>query len=621
MDNNSNNWEYDGDPAFFDDETEETPTSDRAAPGNALIYSPAPHIEINDEMIAQVRANSALLDQSLAEQYNIIILDQPFGRYRYRIGMLKPLSVEDRRSISRDLKIFNVSAFKFQLLEGSLFSDLFLKAYDTGSQLVRQKRETEESTRETRTWGENAQTSAADSALEDSFDELGGSRYDISNLDEYFRIDKSLASGELDESQIKTSKFIVYLLQDFILSGASDLHIHAHRGGGRIRYRFQGLLYVRFDEIPRSRYRKLVNALCNMAAKEPSRMNQEVVESVIKLKITYKGKVRPVEFRFESLPSNHNPSVNLRGQTDPITDITKIGFTEEQLPLVRHVIDMENGVVVTTGATGSGKTNTLNAIFAILEEPDDKCIVELGSPIEIESPKRVQLTIRETPSEKVTDIIYQKFFKACLRFDPDVLGFTEIRSPDEARIAYRAANSGHLVFTTFHAYDLEETLGVLLSMHIDRSVIAKGTLAVIAQTLVRVLCQHCRVVDEDYSSMNDEIIYRADDSGCEKCDKGYHGRTVIAEVCVFDEEIRKRINEGLSPAEISKFAVKSGRMIPMRQIALQKVKAGITSEEEVVNMVELRTEINSDLVDMPNPDDYDISFDDDENIIEGEFVD
>jgi type IV pilus assembly protein PilB len=250
--------------------------------------------------------------------------------------------------------------------------------------------------------------------------------------------------------------------------------------------------------------------------------------------------------------------------------------------------------VVVTGPTGSGKTNTLNTIFAQMEEDDTRVILELGSPIEIESPRRVQITIRETASEKMNDLLYQQMFKAAMRFDPDVIAFTEIRNADEARIAFRAANTGHLVFTTMHAADVEETFGRMFEMGLDRSIVAKGILAIVAQTLIRRLCESCKVEDFAGAQVAGFPIYRENESGCDSCDGGFAGRTAVAEVLLFNDDVRDMIAEGLKPAQIVTQAVERGYLTPLKRVALGKLQDGVTSETEVVQLVQLRTEVNAE---------------------------
>ena len=206
-----------------------------------------------------------------------------------------------------------------------------------------------------------------------------------------------------------------------------------------------------------------------------------------------------------------------------------------------------------------------------------------------------------------------------MRSDPDVICYTEIRSADESKTAFRAAVTGHLVLTTLHAADVEESFGRLFEMGIDRSIISKGVLAIVAQTLIRKLCEDCKYKDEEASQMagGDITIYRANEIGCGECDDGYKGRTVVAEVLRFNEELQKMINEGCKAAELAKESVQRGWMEPIKRVALGKLNGGITSEEEVTNLVELRISVNIDAP-LPTIDEFD---DDELPIQDAEYFD
>ena len=541
-------------------------------------------------------ANAHRLTRQEAEQFQALVLETPYGTYRCRVALLQPLSVTDKRRLSRRLEIFSLAAIKFVVLEAHLFDFLLREAYEPRNLIKVATRKGQDQTRRERVWGGGAAPPPLSPGVRNDApaERRAGERLDLSDLAPYHRMLEEMGSGEFDENEVDPFTFVEFLLQDFVQSGGSDLHLHSARGFCRIRYRFQGEVYTRFSGIPLPRFKALISCLCNLANKEASRMNREVVESVIKLRINLEGAVSDVEFRFESLPTLHCPSVNLRGQTKPLRDIKRIGLTPEQLGHIAEALSHDRGIVVVTGPTGSGKTNTLNTIFAQLEEDDSRVILEFGSPIEIESPRRVQITIRDAGSEKLTDLLYQQMFKAAMRFDPDVIAFTEIRNADEARIAFRAANTGHLVFTTMHAADVEETFGRLFEMGLDRSIVAKGILAIVAQTLIRKLCEGCKIEDAEASEMAGVAIYRENEAGCDCCDGGYAGRTAVAEVLLFNDDVRQMIGEGHQPAHIVARSVERGYLTPMKQVALGKLHQGVTSETEAIQLVQLRTEVNAE---------------------------
>lgn len=558
--------------------------------------------ESEDELKALASQNSKVITAEFSKEYGIIILNQNYGVFKYRIAITEEPSIEIKRRISRMVRTYSIAVLTFVSIEPLLFQKLYQEAYGKKNLAVREKQKRTANTRETISW----RIQDVNESDVDSDEQSVNPRHDISDLSSYYPMLAEMQSGVFDfdsivESSDATRPLVHFILKDAVLAGASDIHFQPKRGGGRIRYRVDGKPYTRFDSIPTKAYERIVNSLCTMADKTPAQMRKQIVESRIKLLINLDEEIKPVEFRFQSLTTIHNnPAVILRSQTKPFRDINKLGFEDEQLVDIKDSIQQDRGIVVVTGPTGSGKTNTLNCLFAELEKDDDKIIYEIGSPIEIESPYRVQINIQEKPDEKSTDIIYQMNFKGSMRADPDVIGFTEVRNPDESKIAFRAANTGHLVLTTLHAADIHETFVRLFEMDIARSIISKGILCIVAQTLIRTLCGFCKIEDREATEMAGTSIYLENEDGCRKCDKGIGGRTAVSEVIRFDDDVIRWIDEGLSPREITEQAIEQNKFIPMKRVAKRKIIKGIASESEVVSLVELKTELNADSEMTPN---------------------
>lgn len=571
-----------------------------------------------EESNYNVKENSSHLPKEIAEKYNVVVLASPYyGDYKFCVGSLLPLNNQEKREVSLALfGHYETTSIKFNHLAQEDFERLFAEAYETANLMRIQQRREQDSTREARDFG--GETGKEQIRAENkSFDHLFGKRFNITDLAWYYDTRDKLDRNEITELSLSTYDFVKFLFQDFLLSGSSDLHLHSMRGGGRIRYRSMGKMYLRFDNIPPHRFQRIVFNICTLSGKDTSRMKDIGIASVVKLQGLIDNAPKDIEFRFQSIPTLHNPTIVMRGHPKPLTDINKVGYLPNQLADVFHILKKsDRGVLLTTGETGSGKTNTLNCCSYILEENDELAIGEIGAPIEIESNRRFQITLQESPIESQNELIRLKTFADMMRCDPDVIIYTEIRTPDETKVAFRAAVTGHLVLTTLHANDVEATFNRLFEMGIDRSIIAKGTLGIISQTLVRVLCQHCRLDDEEGSILAQQKIYRENPAGCQHCDRGIKGMTVIAEVLRFNPEIRRMINENYKPADIVQRAVSQGYMMPMRKVALTKLLAGITSQSEIDNILELQTSVDPNAVNY----DFDKYEREGETIYDGELV-
>lgn len=551
-----------------------------------------------EEMRQLVIKNSHYLDERHARELNVLVLQAPSPNNKFfHLGILGGISFDSKRKLSRILEVYSTSKLRFLPIEPMLFEFLMREAYEVRNLVKVETRKNQQTTRSERVWGKNKTSGEKPSnSTEARLEDLKGQRFDISNLDEYYEIIRKMEADEFDENELDTLSFIRFVLQDFLLSGGSDFHLEAFRSGGRLRYRYLGIPYTRISHIPLYKYSEIANGLCSLAGKDPSRMKYKGVKSVIKVTMLLEGEIKDIELRFQSMSSLNAPKIILRGQAKPLKNINQVGFLPEHMVDIEKAINSRHGIVVITGPTGSGKTNTLNTFFTKLEEPDDKVIYELGSPIEIESDKRIQITIPDIDDEKKQEAVYLEKFNDCLRADPDVVAFTEIRTRSEARITFRAAISGHLVFTTLHAADVEETITTILNWQIDRADVAKGILAIVSQTLVRTLCD-CKVLDEEASQIAGFSMYKANENGCESCSNGFNSRTAVAEVLYFTEEIQKMIIEGFPPSEIAEKAVESGLMIPMKSVAFRKLSEGITSHSEVVKLVEWQKELKMNSTD------------------------
>jgi hypothetical protein len=253
----------------------------------------------------------------------------------------------------------------------------------------------------------------------------------------------------------------------------------------------------------------------------------------------------------------------------PIRDINAVGFLPQQIADLKAAYSQNRGILIVTGATGSGKTNTLESIYAQLEEADSKKIIEIGEPIEIRSTRRTQMSLR--PNSQFT---WWDAFYSCLRADPDIIGIGELRSAEHAAVAINAALTGHLVLSTFHAANVEDTLSRMFQLGLPRENLSTGLNLILAQSLIKKLCERCKIVDPHPSEIYEREVYKS--VGCPDCfHKGTRGRTAMAELLYFNDEVKEWVEDrNLTARDVVQRATRAGYLIPMKTVAREKVPAG-----------------------------------------------
>jgi type II secretory ATPase GspE/PulE/Tfp pilus assembly ATPase PilB-like protein len=331
--------------------------------------------------------------------------------------------------------------------------------------------------------------------------------------------------------------------------------------------------------------------MAETSGKDATQMKFKDIDSTVKVRALRDGRTAEVELRFVSQPTLYAPSIVLRSQLKPIRDINEVGFLPRQIGDLKAAYNQKRGILIVTGATGSGKTNTLEAIYAALEEPDTYKIIEIGEPIEIRSPYRTQMSLRPN-----TPFTWWDAFYSCLRADPDIIGIGELRSGEHASVAINAALTGHLVLSTFHAASVEDTLSRMFQLGLPRENLSTGLNLILAQALIKKLCERCRIVDPHPSEVYDRPVYKS--VGCPDCfNKGTRGRTAMAELLYFNDEVKEWVeNRSLTARDVVQKAIRAGYLIPMKEVAREKVLAGITSEMEVaavLGLVESKRQVSN----------------------------
>ncbi len=373
---------------------------------------------------------------------------------------------------------------------------------------------------------------------------------------------------------------------DAIKKGASDVHFEPYETTFRVRFRMDGVLHemmnlpMKFKNPVISR----VKILSNMDIAE-KRLPQD---GRIKMKVKLEnGGRKEVDMRISALPTMFGEKIVSRILDRQMLrlDLTELGFEEESLEKFKEAIHRPWGIILVTGPTGSGKTNTLYSAISTLNSLE-KNILTAEDPVEFNIPGINQVHIKDE-----IGLDFPRVLRSFLRQDPDIMLIGEMRDFETVDIAIKAALTGHLVFSTVHTNDAASTIVRLINMNVEPFLIADSVILIVAQRLVRRLCQKCKVVhtlpekallDIGFTPQEAKSVTVFKAAGCDACNNtGYKGRIALYEVLPVDEEIREMILVRAQSREIKKKAMDKG-MITLRRSGLIKIKNGITSVEEVL---------------------------------------
>jgi len=387
-------------------------------------------------------------------------------------------------------------------------------------------------------------------------------------------------SLEVDEAPVV--RFVNKILLDAINDGVSDIHFEPYEKSYRIRYRQDGMLYEKatppVNIAQRLSSRLKVMARLNIAER---RVPQD---GRIKLKIS---KNQAIDFRVNTCPTVYGEKVVLRilDSSAAKVGIDALGFEEDQKELFLKAIHRPYGMILVTGPTGSGKTVSLYTALNILNKPEVN-ISTAEDPVEIQVDGINQVNINTA-----TGLDFASALRAFLRQDPDIIMVGEIRDLETGEIAVKAAQTGHLVLSTLHTNDAPQTLTRLANMGIPPYNIASSVNLIMAQRLARRLCEHCKSVEElPRTALLEEGFSEAEVAegltifkavGCDKCTNGYKGRVGVFEILPVTEGIGQLIMEEGNAIQLKELAQKEGYYYDLRTAGLMKVKAGITSLEEI----------------------------------------
>jgi len=391
---------------------------------------------------------------------------------------------------------------------------------------------------------------------------------------------KDLEKGAEDAPIVKLVNMI---MTDALAKGASDIHLEPYERFFRVRYRIDGMLY----EIMRPPL-KIKDPLCSRI-KIMARLNiaerRLPQDGRIRMKMGKKGEA--VDYRISVMPTLFGEKVVLRilSRSGLQEDMAKLGFEEKQLNEYKWAIKQPYGMVLVTGPSGSGKTTTLYSALMELNDLTSN-LSTAEDPVEYNIQGINQVQMREE-----IGLNFASSLRSFLRQDPDIIMVGEIRDFETAEISIKAALTGHLVLSTLHTNDAPSTITRLLNMGLEPFLVASSVLIILSQRLVRKICENCKeqadvplqaltslgLTEEEAGQVK---VYKG--KGCGTCNNlGYKGRIGIFEVMRLHRDIREGILKGDSTSDVRRMAVESG-MMALRQAALEKLKNGITTIEEVV---------------------------------------
>ncbi len=376
-------------------------------------------------------------------------------------------------------------------------------------------------------------------------------------------------------------RFVNTMIEEAIFAKCSDIHIEPMEKCLRIRFRIDGKLQIYMETSP--------ELIPSVTSRIKFIGNMNIAEKRIPQdgRINYRAAGRDIDFRISVLPSVYGEKIVMRITTSLGMELKKesIGFLPQNLEKFNHLIKSNRGIILVTGATGSGKSTTL---YTALNEvkSEDINIITVEDPVEM-----LQEGITQVQTNEKAGMTFAAALRSILRQDPDIIMVGEIRDGETAAIAVQAAITGHLVLSTLHTYDAPSSVARLVDMGIEPYMVSSALLGIIAQKLARRLCVECK---EAYSpDQNERISLSLDQNeaitlyrkkGCEKCNKkGYKGRIAVHEIMLLTTTLKRAITENKSTDEIRALAVKEG-MIPMKENIRIDVLQGLTSYEEFIDM-------------------------------------
>lgn len=392
---------------------------------------------------------------------------------------------------------------------------------------------------------------------------------------------------EIDFSKLPITDIVDEIIYNAASTGTSDIHFDPTETTVKVRYRIDGVL-IDYITVPE-------NIRKNLIARLKIISGMDITESRLPQDGAIKTTIKDIDLdmRVSSLPTNEGEKIVIRilDYTSAMKGIESLGFSDKNLDKVKQLMKEPNGIILVTGATGSGKSTTVYSVLQKLNTSEVN-LITVEDPVEmgIEGINQVQVN-------SDVGLTFANALRSILRQDPDVIMIGEIRDDETAGIAVRASITGHLVLSTLHTNNALNTIERLTDMNVERYLLASSLNGVISQKLARRICPHCKktrpTIDYEKKLFKanlgldvNELTYG---EGCSECVKGYKGRIPLHEVLVISQEIRDAIANNMSKDNLRNLVYSSDTKT-LLQDGLEKVMQGITTIEEVLRVVELDDE-------------------------------
>lgn len=398
---------------------------------------------------------------------------------------------------------------------------------------------------------------------------------------------KGVATFDYDNTPIVD--IVNDIIVDGVKRGSSDIHFDPYESGIHVRIRIDGELHD-YTDVPLAMKKNMITRVKIIS-------NMNITESRLPQDGAIKGLIEDtdVDLRVSCLPTNMGEKLVIRilDYSMSSAGLENLGFSKENYDLVKKMIAIPNGIILVTGATGSGKSTTVYAMLQRLNT-EDRNLITVEDPIEmnIEGINQVQVN-----SE--IGMTFGSALRSILRQDPDVIMIGEIRDSETARIAVRSAITGHLVLSTIHTNDSLNTIERLLDMDVERYLLGAAFEGIVSQKLARRLCSKCKRLrpTTDYekkvfkSSLGLDVNEIYEKVGCDECHGGYKGRLPIHEVLLMNREIKDAISSGITKAKLRDLVFsENSDLNTMLQDGLRKVLTGETSIDEILRLIQLDDE-------------------------------